>query len=160
MHQQATRPHMRSRALLYQHTFAGFPTLVFSLFLYLSKYHIWCDDAPPGDVLCDHHLYLAIQVTNKLESVFGYPNHAANKNACLWLWGVLVQLLFWIFLLMCNYQSIGDLPSVGGPFLLTYSVLWHHLFHSDTGPWFMHWLQMTLHYRWRWISCAPLHCPS
>ena len=68
------RLNVRSGELLDQHTLSGFPAIGFYLHLYESGYHIRRDDAPPGGVLCDTPLDYVGQVSNKLESVFGYPN--------------------------------------------------------------------------------------
>ena len=76
---------MQSRVLLDQHTFSGFPNLGFYFPLYVSKYHVRCDDALPGGVLCDSPLDLVSRVPNKLESVFGSPDCAGNKNICPWI---------------------------------------------------------------------------
>ena len=55
-------------AMLDQHTLYGFPTLGFSLNFYVSIYHKWRDNAPPGGVLCDSPLDFVIRGTNKIES--------------------------------------------------------------------------------------------
>ena len=65
---------MRSVDLLDQHTLSGFPAIGFYLFFDVSKYHVRRDDVLPGGVLCDCHLYSAIRVPNKLQSVFGSPD--------------------------------------------------------------------------------------
>ena len=44
-----------------------------------------------GGALCDSLLDLVILVDDKLESVFGSPNCAVNKNSCLWLWSIFEQ---------------------------------------------------------------------
>ena len=63
-----------------QQTLSGITDIGFSLFFYVSKYCVRCDDAPPGGVLCDSHLYFSIQVPNKLEFVFGSPDFEANET--------------------------------------------------------------------------------
>ena len=78
-------PCVRSGALLDQHTLAGFPALGFYLSCYVSKYHVRRDYALPGGVLFDIPIYFIIRVPNILESVFGSPNRAVNKNSCLWI---------------------------------------------------------------------------
>ena len=83
---------VRSGSLLYQHTRSGLPAVNFSLFFYLSKYHLRRNDAPPGGVLCDSHLNFAIQDTNKLEIVFGSPYITANNNKHPWIWRFFGQL--------------------------------------------------------------------
>ena len=71
---------MRSGALLDQHTLAGFTALGFFLPFYVIQYHAWRNDAVPGGVLCDIPLYFVIRAYNKIESVIGSTDRAANKT--------------------------------------------------------------------------------
>ena len=80
------RPHMRFGALLDQHTLDGFPDFGFSLPFYIIQYHIRRNDALSSGVLYDSPLDFLIWVPNILESIFGYPNRAANKNSCPLIW--------------------------------------------------------------------------
>ena len=70
----------RSGYLLDQHTLSGFPAIGFNFPLYISKYHVRCDDMLSGGVLCDSPLGSVIRVTNIFESIFGSTDQAANKK--------------------------------------------------------------------------------
>ena len=58
---------MQSGALLDQHTLDRFPSLVFYLTFYVSKYHIWRKDALSDGVLCYIHLDFVSRMPNKLD---------------------------------------------------------------------------------------------
>ena len=88
---QATQSPVHSGALLYQHTITGLLAIGFYLTFYVSKYHVRRDDVLTGGALCDSTLDFVIRVPNKLESVFGSTNRAANKNAYPWIWRVFEQ---------------------------------------------------------------------
>ena len=59
--------------LMDQHTLPGSPATVFSLPLYVSKYHVRSDDMLPGGILCDIPLNFLIRMPNKLEIFLVLP---------------------------------------------------------------------------------------
>ena len=63
------QPHVQSGALLDQHSISIFLALGYSLFLYVSKYHVRRNDTLPGGVLCNIPLDFVIRVPNILEIV-------------------------------------------------------------------------------------------